>query len=74
MKKNIQPRGNNSRNDDQSNDDIQKSLDDGRSREWQDRGRVVLDNDIAPDAKTNLERDFEPENLRDEKPNDDKVY
>ena len=74
MKKNIQTRGNNSRNDDQSNDDIQKSLDDGRSKEWQDRGRVVLDNDIAPDAKTNLERDFEPENLRNEKPNDDKVY
>ena len=32
---------------------------DGRSKEWQDRGRVNLHPD--PSAKTNLERDFEPE-------------
>ncbi|HSB91895.1 MAG TPA: hypothetical protein VLC28_02205, partial [Flavitalea sp.] len=75
MKKDNLNRGNNeSRNDDQRNDPLPDSLEDGRSKEWQDRGRVVLDKDIAPDAKTNLERDFEPENLRDEKPKDDKVY
>ena len=32
---------------------------DGRSKEWQDRGRINLHPD--PSAKTNLERDFEPE-------------
>ena len=32
---------------------------DGRSKEWQDRSRVNLHPD--PSAKTNLERDFEPE-------------
>jgi hypothetical protein len=75
MKKNDLTRGNNeSRNNDQLNNDRPEASEDGRSREWQDRGRVVRDEDIAPDAKTNLERDFEPENVRAEKPKDDKVY
>jgi hypothetical protein len=74
MKNNNSKRGNrHSREDDQFNDDINKSMDDGRSKEWQDRGRVALDRDIDPDAKTNVERDVEPENLRKEK-SDDKVY
>ena len=62
------------RNEDQTNDDIKKSLEDGRSKEWQDRGRIALDKDIAPDAKTNVERDIEPENLRKERQDDEKVY
>jgi hypothetical protein len=33
-----------------------------------------LDKDIAPDAKTNVERDIEPENLRKERQDDEKVY
>ena len=75
MENNNSERGNrNSRNDDQINDEIKKSLEDGRAKEWQDRGRVALDKDIAPDAKTNVERDIEPENLRKEKQDDDKVY
>ena len=75
MKKNNLTRDSNeSRDDNQQNNDFPESLQDGRSREWQDRGRVTLDEDVAPDAKTNLERDFEPENVRTEKPKDDKVY
>jgi len=50
------------------------SNEDGRLNEWQDRGRVALDHDLAPDAHTNPERDFEPENIRKEKPKDDRVY
>ncbi len=44
---------------------------DGRSKEWADRARINLHPD--PDAKTNLERDFEPE--QDPEPKkDDPVY
>ena len=39
---------------------------DGRNREWEDRARVNLE--IVPEGtKTNLERDFEPENIDPEK-------
>ena len=75
MENNNSKHGNqNPRNDDQFNEDNKKSLEDGRSKEWQDRGRVARDQDIAPDAKTNVERDVEPENLRKERQDDDKVY
>jgi len=75
MENNNSKRGNrNSRDDDQFNEENNKSLEDGRSKEWQDRGRVALDKDIAPDSKTNVERDIEPENLRKERQDDDKVY
>lgn len=34
--------------------------DDGRNREWEDRGRVNLEN-VPAGTHTNIERDFEPE-------------
>jgi len=42
---------------------------DGRNKEWQDRGRVNLE--VVPEGiSTNLERDFEPEQLRSNKEED----
>ena len=73
-KNNLTPDSNQPSNDDKVNVELPEALQDGRAREWEDRGRVMLDGDIAPDAKTNAERDFEPENVRTEKPKDDKVY
>lgn len=39
--------------------------DDGRSKEWQDRARVNLEQ-VPEGTKTNVERDFEPEQLNNE--------
>lgn len=39
--------------------------DDGRSKEWQDRARVNLEQ-VPEGTKTILERDFEPEQLNNE--------
>ena len=47
---------------------------DGRNKEWQDRARVntAFPN---PDTKTNIERDFEPEQLPNEDyDRDDVIY
>ncbi len=37
------------------------NLEDGRSKEWEDRARINMD--PQPDAATNVERDFEPEQI-----------
>lgn len=39
--------------------------DDGRSKEWQDRARVNLEQ-VPEGTKTHVERDFEPEQLNNE--------
>lgn len=44
---------------------------DGRSKEYQDRARINPEPD--PAAKTNLERDYEPESVK-EKPKDNPSY
>ena len=50
---------------------------DGRSKEWQDRARVNLE-EVPEGTRTNLERDFEPEQLNEEagseSKNEDPVY
>ena len=38
---------------------------DGRNKEWQDRSRVNLET-VPENTQTNIERDFEPENLDEE--------
>ena len=44
---------------------------DGRSKEWQDRSRVNLET-VPEETRTNIERDFEPEDLNEESGNKDK--
>jgi len=43
---------------------------DGRSKEWQDRARVNLE-EVPEGTKTILERDFEPEQLKDDQSRDE---
>ena len=46
---------------------------DGRNKEWQDRARVNLEQ--VPEGKhTNVERDFEPENPREQQEKKDVNY
>ncbi len=49
-----------------SNLDILNPDDDGRSKEWQDRSRVNLEQ-VPEGTHTSVERDFEPENLEEDK-------
>ncbi len=43
---------------------ISNSEEDGRNKEWQDRSRVNLEQ-TPEGTHTNIERDFEPENLEE---------
>ena len=71
---NALPGNSSSSNDNQTDAQPGSSSEDGRLKEWQDRGRVALPDDIAPDSHTTVERDFEPENLHTEKPKDNNAY
>jgi hypothetical protein len=51
-------------NDSSSDSRISSAEEDGRNKEWQDRSRVNLE-PTPEGTHTNIERDFEPENLEE---------